>query len=61
MKELIRLVRLLVSIFVLIALLSAVSLEANAAAAYYTLSLNPDASEYTYARIPDRLAEAGKM
>lgn len=59
MKELKKLLRLLLSACLLIALFPAVSLAANAVGTSYTLSLNPDASEYTYARIPDRRVEAG--
>ena len=59
MKELKNLLCLLLSVCLLIALFPAVSLAANTVGASYTLSLDPDASEYTYARIPDRQIEAG--
>lgn len=56
-------IRKLLSLLVLLCLTAALApnltLGAGAASNLYTLSLNPDASEFTFARIPDRQVEAG--
>lgn len=57
--------RKFLAVFLCVGLLFAAILasapSARAAGAMYTLSLNPDASEYTFARIPDREVEAGTL
>lgn len=54
-----RLLSVLLSAFLLLALSLATIPTADAAGTAFTLSLDPDASEYTFARIPDRQVQAG--
>lgn len=59
MKTSTRLLSLFVCACLLLALPAVVTPVAMAAGATYRLSLDPDASEYTFARIPDRQVQAG--